>query len=111
MAKVYVTQEQDKRDITGALQYGEIEILLPNGHQIMFSPAPTIKRLERKLATFSDNDYILLMGDPAIIGATCMVASQINNGKIILSIYNIICLIILKKNILNTKVNIYIKNI
>ena len=27
MAKVYVTQEQDKRDITGALQYGEIEIL------------------------------------------------------------------------------------
>jgi hypothetical protein len=82
MAKVYVTQEQDKRDITGALQYGEIEILLPNGHQIMFSPAPTIKRLERKLSTFSDNDYILLMGDPAIIGATCMVASQINNGKI-----------------------------
>ena len=30
---------------------------------------------------FSDDDYLLLVGDPSIIGACCAIASRYNNGR------------------------------
>ena len=47
----------------------------------MFSPAPMVRKMKRMLKDFSDNDYLLLTGDPAMIGVACSVVSEVNNGK------------------------------
>lgn len=70
-----------KINIVGAQEFGKIEILLEEDKQIMFSPAPIIRKLKRLLRNYSDNDYILLTGDPAIIGVACAIVSDILNGK------------------------------
>ncbi len=81
MPKVYVVQEMPNHDISGAMQYGDIEVLLPANTQIAFSTAPTIRRLRRKLMDFGDKDYLLLTGDPVAIGLVCAIASFNNGGR------------------------------
>jgi hypothetical protein len=78
--KVYVVSE-GQHNISSALSYGEIVTLLPPMAQIAFSPAPTVRRLQRKLEKFCDDDYILLIGDPTAIGIACAVAAARNNGR------------------------------
>lgn len=68
-------------DITPAAEYGEIEILL--GHtQSLFAPVPTVRKLRDKLAEFSDDDYILPVGDPVLMSTVAMVAAEMNNGRV-----------------------------
>ena len=87
--KVYLVQEiptdrdtgQPKIDITPALKYGEIKIMFPRLKQMQFSPGPMIMEIKNSLKDFTADDYLLLYGDPAIIGVVCAVASDITNGK------------------------------
>jgi len=85
---VYVIQEipgtkegKPKINIIGASQYGKLNFLLPELSQIIFSPGPLIFKLREKLKNFSQKDYLLLTGDPAIIGVACSIVSDITNGK------------------------------
>lgn len=78
---VYVVQEDAKKNITPASEYGEIQILLPPG-QIVYSPGPSMARLRIKLKNFGDEDYLLCIGDPVAIAMAAMVASHVNNGKV-----------------------------
>ena len=85
---VYVIQEipgtkegKPKINIIGASQYGKLNFLLPELSQIIFSPAPLIFKLREKLKNFSQKDYLLLTGDPAIIGVACSIVSDMTNGK------------------------------
>jgi hypothetical protein len=85
---VYVVQEiagtrdgRPKINIIGATQYGELKFLLPELAQIIFSPGPFIIKLRRLLKDFKPKDYLLLTGDPAIIGVACSIVSDITNGK------------------------------
>ena len=55
--------------------------MLPELSQIIFSPGPLIFKLRQGLKNFSDKDYLLLTGDPAIIGVACSIVSDITNGK------------------------------
>ena len=87
--KVYLVQEiptdrdtgQPKIDITPALKYGEIKILFPRLKQMQFTPGPMVMEIKNSLKDFTADDYLLLYGDPAIIGVVCAVASEITNGK------------------------------
>ena len=86
--KVYIIQEipgtkegRPKINIMGAKEYGEFVFLLPELSQIIFSPGPIIFKLRKLLKDYSDKDYLLLTGDPAIIGVACSVASDITGGK------------------------------
>lgn len=79
MAVVYVVQET-QNDITSAMDFGTIDVLCPPG-QIAFSPAPTVRRIQRKLSKYTDEDYLLLIGDPAAIGIACAVAAAYNHGR------------------------------
>ena len=72
---------QPKYNITGARKYGEIKIMFKALEQIMFSPGPFIFSIRQKLKNFTEHDYLLLNGDPAIIGVTCAIASEMTNGK------------------------------
>ena len=85
---VYVIQEiagtregRPKINIMGASQYGTFKFLLPELSQIIFSPGPLIMKLRKSLKIIDLNDYLLLTGDPAIIGVACSIVSDITNGK------------------------------
>ena len=86
--KVYVIQEvagtqsgAPKINIMGAAKYGKFEFLLPEFSQIIFSPGPLIFKLRKALKDFTTEDYLLLTGDPAIIGVACSIVSDMTNGK------------------------------
>ena len=85
---VYVVQEiagtqsgNPKINIMGASEYGKFKFLLPEFSQMIFSPGPLIFKLRKALKDFNEEDYLLLTGDPAIIGVACSIASEITNGK------------------------------
>ncbi len=78
---VYVVQENPRYNITPAQRFGEIIVLLPPGAQVMFSPGPTVHELNRKLQHFSDEDYLLCIGDPVAIGIATAVACRWNQGR------------------------------
>ena len=81
MPKVYVTSETTQHNVSPALKFGEIITILPPNSQVLFSVVPTIQRIRRKLEKFSDEDYLVLIGDPAIIGIVCSMAAAKNNGR------------------------------
>ena len=70
-----------KINIVGAREYGEIKSLLPELSQIIISPGPLVFKLRKLLKDFKPDDYLLLTGDPAIIGVACSIVSDITNGK------------------------------
>jgi hypothetical protein len=85
---VYVIQEiagtrdgRPKINILGAADYGTFKFLLPELSQIIFSPGPLVFKLRKGLKDFNEKDYLLLTGDPAIIGVACSIVSDITNGK------------------------------
>mgnify|MGYP006957787039 CR=1 FL=1 len=49
---VYITQEVPGRDLSDALVFGDLDILLPAKEQISLSAMPTVRRMQRKLAKF-----------------------------------------------------------
>ena len=86
--KVFVIQEiagtqsgNPKINIVGATEYGDLKFLLPEFSQIIFSPGPLIRKLRHGLKHFTENDHLLLTGDPALIGVACSIVSDITNGK------------------------------
>tara|TARA_Y100000401_G_scaffold88735_1_gene74251 strand:- start:138 stop:536 length:399 start_codon:yes stop_codon:yes gene_type:complete len=85
---VYVIQEipgtkegRPKINIMGAAAFGKFKFLLPELSQIIFSPGPLIFKLRKSLANYRQKDFLLLTGDPAIIGVACSIVSDITNGK------------------------------
>ena len=90
-SRVFVIQEiagtkagKPKINIMGASNYsssGKFNFLLPEFSQIIFSPGPLIYKLRQGLKDFTKEDYLLLTGDPAIIGVACSIVSDITNGK------------------------------
>ena len=87
-SKVYVIQEiagtsqgSPKINIMGAAKYGDFVFCLPEMAQIIFSPGPLIFKLRKILKDYTEKDYLLLTGDPAIIGVACSIVSDITNGR------------------------------
>ena len=70
-----------KINIIGATQFGQLKVLLPENSQIILSPNYVITTLRQKLKEYTTKDYLLLTGDPAIIGVACSIVSDITNGK------------------------------
>jgi len=88
MANVFVIQDipgtkvgAPKINIIGATQFGDLKVLLPENSQIILSPSYVIQTLKQKLKEYTKEDYLLLTGDPAIIGVACSIVSDITNGK------------------------------
>ena len=88
MSTVYIIQElpgtkvgTPKFNIMGAQKFGTLKALLPEHSQIILSPGPLIFKLRKLLDKYSVDDYLLLTGDPAIIGVACSIVSDVTNGK------------------------------
>ena len=108
---VYVIQEiagtskgEPKINIVGASHYGKFKFLLPEFSQMIFSPGPLIYKLRKGLKDFKEDDYLLLTGDPAIIGVACSIVSDITNGK-----YNLLKWDKQEKKYYPIEINIYEK--
>jgi hypothetical protein len=110
-SKVYVIQNVMRKypdgtiralDYKQAERFGEIIFLFDGQKQVVMSPQPTIRKLKSLLKGFKDNDYLLLVGDPALIGLTCSVVSSITSGR-----YNMLKYDRLEKDYFPIRVDIY----
>ena len=73
------SEGRPKINIMGAASYSttnDFIFLLPELSQIIFSPGPLIFKLRKGLRNFTTDDYLLLTGDPAIIGVACSIVSD-----------------------------------
>jgi hypothetical protein len=92
MAKVYVVQLQHrfdrergelvpKFDLSPAEQHGELVYLL-SPTAAPWTPEKIIPELRHKLRDFTDDDHLLLVGNPVLIGWAVAVASHWNEGRV-----------------------------
>ena len=79
---VFVTQENPRMDILSARKWGDLKPVTSPLEQIHLAPGRVIAHIKRQLAKFDDDDWLLPMGDPAIIGVSFAIAADINNGRI-----------------------------
>ena len=77
---VYIPQVMDY-NVRSAEKFGDLKIMLSDRKQMILASGPLTFELQKHLKDFNDNDYLLLIGDPAIIGLCCAIASDFNNGK------------------------------
>ena len=79
---VYVLQHPPQNiNILGASDFGYLVICLPPMSQAIYSAAPFIQKMRKNLQDFRDRDYILCTGDPAVIGLSSAIVSDITQGK------------------------------
>lgn len=88
---VYIVQDQkyadknnelrSKFDFSSAEQYGELRFVLkPNSSP--FDVEPAIRRMHNVLKDFSDEDFLLLIGNPVLLGLAVAIASDYNDGNV-----------------------------
>jgi|TARA_R110000796_G_scaffold76796_1_gene171651 hypothetical protein len=78
---VFVVQEVLGRNLAPAMKFGKLQLLLGAKTNLMLGTTNVVRELKKHLIDFNDDDYLLLMGDPAAIGLVCAVAAQHNGGK------------------------------
>ena len=92
MGRVFVIQNQHrwcsdtkgfvpKYDVSPAKHYGDLhEVLSPTASP--FKPAAILPQIERALGDFTDEDHLLLIGNPIIMGMCVSVAARANSGRV-----------------------------
>ena len=79
---VFVVQKPDKKkNILSATEYGELDFILSDTENIMYTPVSTISRIKHPLRNFNEEDYLLLIGDPVAIGVAVHFALLLNGNK------------------------------
>lgn len=98
MSIVYVVQRQwrfdeasqtlvPRYDLGPAEEFGELRIILADRTSIE-RPGPIITKMDLFLKDYSDQDYLLLIGHPALIGWATALAAARNNGRLRQLIWN-----------------------
>jgi hypothetical protein len=90
MSRVFVVQCQmrwdgeklvPKFDLGPAQEFGELVFLLSPSAAPFNSP-PIVEELSGKLAGYTDDDYLLLVGNPCLIGMVVALAADANDGRV-----------------------------
>lgn len=92
MATVYVTQvphrlnrktgELEPLDLSAAEEWGELKVLLTPGANPFTSMDSIIDDLHAGLADITSEDYLVLVGNPAIMSAMASIASEYCDGRL-----------------------------
>ena len=82
MSRVYITQENPRMNVISATKWGDLEPLTNPFDQIHTNPSRFVAQIRRKLRGFTDDDWLLAMGDPAIIGVSFAIAADLNQGRV-----------------------------
>tara|TARA_R100001129_G_C5174432_1_gene205820 strand:+ start:86 stop:550 length:465 start_codon:yes stop_codon:yes gene_type:complete len=68
-------------NILPAREFGHFVFCLEQGTQVMYSPGPFVHKMKKNLKDIRAKDYVLCMGDPAIIAASCAIISDVTQGQ------------------------------
>lgn len=68
-------------DLSAAAAYGDLEVLIKSNN-IGIALQPLVASLKHALRNYSDDDYILTVGDPVAIGLASVIAAQANRGRV-----------------------------
>ena len=78
---VYVLQHPPESiNIMAAKEYGTLVFCLPERSQLVYSAAPFVRKMKKNLRDFEPRDFILCIGDPAIIGLSTYIVGDITHG-------------------------------
>jgi hypothetical protein len=91
MNRVFVVHNQYKKtddgflvpkyDLNIALEWGNLTCLLsPSASP--FHPERIVPELQHKLKDFTKNDYLLLVGNPVLIGMATAIAARASGGEV-----------------------------
>jgi hypothetical protein len=96
-SRVFVVQEPLRRTPNGVMPRYDYATITPYGDMVFLftwgqlkeedclapSAMPTLMRqLRERLADFSDNDYLLPVGNPALCAMAAMVCGDVNEGRV-----------------------------
>ena len=91
MSTVYVVQDTMYKDSNGELksrfdlspaeEFGTLRRMLSQSAR-PFESEHVIGQLHDELSLFSDDDYLLLIGNPCLIGFAVAIASDVNEGRV-----------------------------
>jgi len=93
MARVFVSQQTlRKSEATGEMvqfpvlrpaeRFGEIVFLLDWQEAMDLSEEESIWKIRRRLADYSDDDYLLPLGSPASMVLSALLAAEVNDGRL-----------------------------
>tara|TARA_Y100001951_G_scaffold103883_1_gene113830 strand:+ start:242 stop:697 length:456 start_codon:yes stop_codon:yes gene_type:complete len=68
-------------NILPAKEFGHFVFCLEQGTQVMYSPGPFVHKMKKNLKDIREKDYVLCMGDPTVIAASCAIVSDFTMGK------------------------------
>ena len=86
---VYQTQFTPHLDTRAALEYGdEIKVLCENRGEPSIAPTRLVNDLKYKLKYYTELDYILPAGSPAVIAAAVCIAAKKTGGKVSLLLWD-----------------------
>jgi hypothetical protein len=67
--------------LSPAKKFGDLKVLLPHG-SLPIDIEPMSQNLKESLKDFSDDDYMLAIGNPTAMVLSAIIASQNNDGKL-----------------------------
>lgn len=92
MSNVYVVQQNVKKnqdgfmvprfDLSKAYEFGSVKIILPHGANPIHSANEIKERLKENLKAYEDDDYIIPVGNPTVIGWAIHYAATYNDGLV-----------------------------
>lgn len=78
---VFITQDSKGKNFLPAKEFGE-PVIMVGPMNLMFGSEKVIGVLKKHLRTYCDSDFLLLAGDPAIIGLATAIAAKYNSGRV-----------------------------
>lgn len=80
--RVYVVQEDPRKNVVGALQWGSLEAVLEAREEATPLNIPAIiTKIKYQLRYFREEDYLVLLGSPVAIGIACAFAAEQCGGR------------------------------
>lgn len=78
MATVFLSHEVPSLDFRPAEKFGDLVTIFPPGAgQVTFSPQTALGLARRILSRMTRDDYLVLVGDPVMIGLCVAVAAEL----------------------------------
>lgn len=82
VTKIYLVQDDPKKNFVGALEYGSMEALLQASDEVSMVNVPSIvQKLRHGLRNMTTRDFIIPIGHPVAIGLAFAIAAEVTGGS------------------------------
>ena len=82
-SRVFVTEDMKKHDFLPVeVNWGRVQVLGEEDFPTSGTGEALVKRYMALLSDFSDDDALILIGDPVLIGLAFSIASNNNDGRV-----------------------------